>query len=92
LQCKQYLPWRQLQQDQSTSQNLLILLTALLDKKTSQEVIPVARVLLPDPFVFCFLMGKIEKEKAMQEAHCLAALMGLGVGCSVLALKNCIMS
>ena len=64
----------------------------LLDRKTSQEVLPVAGVLLPDPLVFCFLIGKIEKEKAMEEAYCLAALMRLGVGCSALALKEGIMS
>jgi hypothetical protein len=92
LQSKQFLPWRQLQGDQSTLQNLSILLTALLDRKTSQEVLPVAGVLLPDPLVFCFLIGKIEKEKAMEEAYCLAALMRLGVGCSALALKEGIMS
>jgi hypothetical protein len=61
---------------------------ALLDRKTSQEVLPVAGVLLPDHLVFCFPIGKIEKEKAMGEAHCLATLMRLGVGCSALALKN----
>ncbi len=61
---------------------------ALLDRKTSEEVLPVAGVLLPDPLVFCFLIGKIEKEKAMQEAHRLAVLMRSGAGCSVLALTN----
>jgi hypothetical protein len=88
LQCKQFWPRRQLQRDQSTLRNLLILLTALLDRKTSQEVLTVAGVLLPDPLVFCLLKDKIEKEKAMGEAHHLATLMRLGVGCSVLALKK----
>ncbi len=92
LQCKQLPPWRQLQRDQSASRNLLISWMALLDRKTSQEVLPVAGVLLPGPLVFCLLIGKIEKEKAMQEAHPLAVLMRLGAGCSVLALKNWITS
>jgi hypothetical protein len=65
-----------------------MLLMVLLDRKTSQKVLPVAGVLLPDPLVFCFLIGKIETEKAMGEAHCLAGLMRLGVGCSALALKK----
>ncbi len=85
LQSKQFPPRRQLLRDQSTSRNLSILSTALLDRKTSQDFLPVAGVLLPDPLVFCFPIGKIEKEKAMGEAHRLAALMRSGVGCSTLA-------
>jgi hypothetical protein len=63
-------------------------LVALLDRKTSEEVLLVAGVFLPDPLVFCLPIGKIEKEKAMQEAHCLAVLMRLGAGCGMLALKE----
>ena len=42
--CKQLAPWRQLQRDQSASWDLSISSAALLDRKTSEEILPIPGV------------------------------------------------
>jgi hypothetical protein len=69
-QCKQFLPWQQLQRDQRTSRNLLTSTTPCLNREGSKKVLPIAGMLKSCPLLLCKMMGKAKKEEGMQESHC----------------------
>ncbi len=69
--CKKFSPWGQLQQDQSTSKNLPLLMTLLLNWQGFPKVLFIPGVLpLWCPLLLLLTKGKREEEKLLWEMHC----------------------
>ncbi len=70
LQSKQFLPWGQLQRDQSALWNLSISITLLLNWKSFVKVLYILGVLnCRPPLLLPLTRGKREKDELMQEMH-----------------------
>jgi hypothetical protein len=68
LRCKQFLPWGQLQRDQSTLPNLISLMSLLI-REGFREVLPIAGMLKHCSPLLCVMTGKAKKEDAIQELY-----------------------